>query len=591
MLEQSAAELRATVEELEKRYDTIDNEGNEWKTRFETQQEMNEQLERQILMLQNKVQEAKTNLKDVRPPARRQAWESSAPIETENKIDKDEKVRIFGSTRLKNISYKEKFIQSKQQRSMMQQNLESGDKTSNIRGDLTFRNSDTLRKNRRSKKYAKNGASQKVGAMEEPLQQSDSKEQSNRKKTVKEFMAERQQDDDVEARTQKNSSLEKHSRKTPVKEQTSGKPPTEISNKMSSEKAENSALVRSVSDGKVIMKRAEKTDLEETVRKAKSEIIQVKRNEKSTKTPDVKKSSEPSVAIEIPANDPQDTLQENEVDDIKPTSKFPRTIKIRTKPGSYLRAKAYVAARDLASRGSKTNQSEYSPEDLSKFLPEEWSKPGTAMTKSTGISINIAISPRGAGKTPRDLKNFDDLSDPTGYHVRMLEKQKIVLGNQLKEIQDRLDHESQANPHMIRMLDKEKNVLHNQLRDMEWRLDQESKAYHKANDERKSYALEINTTKGVISELVTKQKMSSSREHLETIPGSRTPRAMGSRISLNDGDTPSPVDSPRRSKIKVRHTNYRSISNIPEDRRILDPKRGPIQKTAAVKNLPSLEST
>lgn len=27
MLEQSAAELRATVEELEKRYDTIDNEG------------------------------------------------------------------------------------------------------------------------------------------------------------------------------------------------------------------------------------------------------------------------------------------------------------------------------------------------------------------------------------------------------------------------------------------------------------------------------------------------------------------------------------------------------------------------------------
>lgn len=64
MLEQSAAELRATVEELEKRYDTIDNEGNEWKTRYETQTEINEQLERQILMLQNKVQEAKANLKD-----------------------------------------------------------------------------------------------------------------------------------------------------------------------------------------------------------------------------------------------------------------------------------------------------------------------------------------------------------------------------------------------------------------------------------------------------------------------------------------------------------------------------------------------
>lgn len=32
-----------------------------------------------------------------------------------------------------------------------------------------------------------------------------------------------------------------------------------------------------------------------------------------------------------------------------------------------------------------------------------------------------------------------------------------------------------ANPHMIRMLEKEKNVLMNQMRDMEWRLDQESK--------------------------------------------------------------------------------------------------------------------
>lgn len=38
--------------------------GNEWKTRFETQTEINEQLERQILNLQNKVQEAKSNLKD-----------------------------------------------------------------------------------------------------------------------------------------------------------------------------------------------------------------------------------------------------------------------------------------------------------------------------------------------------------------------------------------------------------------------------------------------------------------------------------------------------------------------------------------------
>ncbi|ESO99076.1 hypothetical protein LOTGIDRAFT_142269, partial [Lottia gigantea] len=64
MLEQSADELKTTVEELEKRFDAIENEGNEWKTRFETQTEMNQQLERQILMLENKVEESKKNLKD-----------------------------------------------------------------------------------------------------------------------------------------------------------------------------------------------------------------------------------------------------------------------------------------------------------------------------------------------------------------------------------------------------------------------------------------------------------------------------------------------------------------------------------------------
>ncbi|XP_061184727.1 coiled-coil domain-containing protein 169-like isoform X7 [Saccostrea echinata] len=174
---------------------------------------------------------------------------------------------------------------------------------------------------------------------------------------------------------------------------------------------------------------------------------------------------------------------------------------------------------------------------------------------------------RGAGKTPRDLKNFDDLSD--------------------------------ANKYMVRSLEKEKQMLQGQIRDIEWRLDQESKAYHKANDERKTYSLEINSTKGSINEMASRPKLSSSRDALDTIPGSRTPRSMGSRISLNEMDENSSSPSPRRSKIKtVRNTNYRSlrsleheIRNIPEDQRILDPKHGPIKKAAAIKSLPSLETT
>ncbi|OWF47035.1 hypothetical protein KP79_PYT12520 [Mizuhopecten yessoensis] len=125
-----------------------------------------------------------------------------------------------------------------------------------------------------------------------------------------------------------------------------------------------------------------------------------------------------------------------------------------------------------------------------------------------------------AGKSTKDMKNFDDLSDAT--------------------------------PHMVRMLEKEKNMLHNQMRDIEWRLDQESKAYHKAHEERKTYSTEIHAA-------ATRNRLPITHRELEPIPGSRTPRDMG--------------------------------RNIPEDQRILDPKRGPIRKTAAVKSLPSLEMT
>ncbi|VDI69517.1 Hypothetical predicted protein [Mytilus galloprovincialis] len=146
-----------------------------------------------------------------------------------------------------------------------------------------------------------------------------------------------------------------------------------------------------------------------------------------------------------------------------------------------------------------------------------------------------------AGKTPRDMNRFDDLSD--------------------------------ANPHMIRMLEKEKQMLSSQLRDLEWRLDQESKAYHKANDERKTYNLEINTTKHQHGEMSSRQRAMGSREQLDTISGSRTPRDLS------------------RPSYQTKSSGTNNSSNIPEDQRIIDPKRGPIKKTAGVKNLPSLEMT
>uniref|UniRef100_W5MPD3 Coiled-coil domain containing 169 n=1 Tax=Lepisosteus oculatus TaxID=7918 RepID=W5MPD3_LEPOC len=61
MLEDSVSELSTTVMNLEKRLACVEDEGNEWKTRHDTQQELNRQLERQIALLQEKLEEIRAN--------------------------------------------------------------------------------------------------------------------------------------------------------------------------------------------------------------------------------------------------------------------------------------------------------------------------------------------------------------------------------------------------------------------------------------------------------------------------------------------------------------------------------------------------
>ncbi|XP_048388596.1 coiled-coil domain containing 169 isoform X3 [Stegostoma tigrinum] len=64
MLDLSASDLRNTVSQLEKQLDRIEDEGNEWKTRYETQQELNLQLERQIRILEEKKEYIRGNPTD-----------------------------------------------------------------------------------------------------------------------------------------------------------------------------------------------------------------------------------------------------------------------------------------------------------------------------------------------------------------------------------------------------------------------------------------------------------------------------------------------------------------------------------------------
>ena len=82
--DQSLKELQLTVDELERRSAGIGDEsrscdvtlqscdvcwqvfvaGNEWKTRYETQVEMNQQLEKQTILLRDKIVDARSTLKD-----------------------------------------------------------------------------------------------------------------------------------------------------------------------------------------------------------------------------------------------------------------------------------------------------------------------------------------------------------------------------------------------------------------------------------------------------------------------------------------------------------------------------------------------
>ncbi|XP_045232783.1 coiled-coil domain-containing protein 169 isoform X3 [Macaca fascicularis] len=59
----SMFELRHKITELEAKLNT-DNEGSEWKTRYETQLELNDQLEKQIVYLKEKMEKIRGNSSD-----------------------------------------------------------------------------------------------------------------------------------------------------------------------------------------------------------------------------------------------------------------------------------------------------------------------------------------------------------------------------------------------------------------------------------------------------------------------------------------------------------------------------------------------
>ncbi|XP_062309473.1 coiled-coil domain containing 169 [Osmerus eperlanus] len=61
MLEESISDLSSTLSELQERLHSVDGEGNEWKTRYETQVDLNGQLKRQTTLLHERLEDLRGN--------------------------------------------------------------------------------------------------------------------------------------------------------------------------------------------------------------------------------------------------------------------------------------------------------------------------------------------------------------------------------------------------------------------------------------------------------------------------------------------------------------------------------------------------
>uniref|UniRef100_A0A8D0DAJ1 Coiled-coil domain containing 169 n=1 Tax=Sander lucioperca TaxID=283035 RepID=A0A8D0DAJ1_SANLU len=64
MLDESVSDLRSTMCELQERLHSVDGEGNEWKTRYETQTELNGQLDRQMSLIHERLEDLRGNPMD-----------------------------------------------------------------------------------------------------------------------------------------------------------------------------------------------------------------------------------------------------------------------------------------------------------------------------------------------------------------------------------------------------------------------------------------------------------------------------------------------------------------------------------------------
>ncbi|XP_021013670.1 coiled-coil domain-containing protein 169 isoform X3 [Mus caroli] len=102
---------------------------------------------------------------------------------------------------------------------------------------------------------------------------------------------------------------------------------------------------------------------------------------------------------------------------------------------------------------------------------------------------------------------------------------------------------------LLKQLEKEKRSLENQVKDYAFRLEQESKAYHRTNNERRSYIAEMTQVSG--------SNQVSKRQQMDPLPRMKE----------------SPVKTGRHNSMNQKTTNA---------------KKGPVKKVSRSNHLPKL---
>lgn len=155
-----------------------------------------------------------------------------------------------------------------------------------------------------------------------------------------------------------------------------------------------------------------------------------------------------------------------------------------------------------------------------------------------------------------------------------LRNQLAFMNEKIKELTKLDENESESKQsklndtdlrNMLKLLEREKRQLEGNLKDLEWKLDSESQDLFRLNEGKKKYKLELNQAAMAVDEARLQAK---------------TPATIVSPI-------PGIKFSTRKSEHSLRNRHY----GIPDNHRILDPRKGPVKRTAAVKTLPKLLSS